>query len=109
MRLDGQICSDTLRHLIGLYATLIHARLFPELVRDFERIDPGGFPPGLFIRRAMHLAMVRAAERHREFIARLAAERPRLGISKMVRIRWLTAANQARHLDDRPQVLTVFR
>ena len=55
----------------------------------------------------MDLSVVHAAERDREFIARLAAERPRLRISKMMGIGWLTAADEARHLDDRSQVLTV--
>src|SRR6516164_7120528 len=88
-------------------APLVEARVLPELAGDLERIDLGRLPPRLLVTGALHLTVVHAAERHRELIARLPTERTRLGKSKMMRIRWLTAANQARHLDDRPQVLTV--
>jgi len=37
-----------------------------------------------------------AAERYREFVTGLAAERPRLHVAKMMRVRWLAAADQAR-------------
>ena len=47
------------------------------------------------------------AERYDEFIAGLAAERPRLHVAQMVRIRGLAAAHQARLLGHEPQVLPV--
>ena len=87
----------------------VEAGVLPELASDIKRIDVCRLPPRLLVTGALHLTVVHAAERHRELIARLPTERTRLGKSKMMRIRWLTAANQARHLDDRPQVLTVFR
>jgi len=40
-------------------------------------------------------AVMDTAERHREFIAGLTAERPWLQVSKMMRVRWLAAAHEA--------------
>jgi hypothetical protein len=48
-----------------------------------------------------------AAERHREFIAGLAAERAWLQVSKMMRVRWLAAANEAGLSGDKAQVLPI--
>jgi hypothetical protein len=61
----------------------------------------------LLVSGAMHLAVVRAAQWHREFVAGLAAQRARLGKSKMMGIRRFTAAHQARLLDDSAHVLAV--
>src|SRR5215471_7988439 len=55
----------------------------------------------------MDRTMMPAAERDREFIADLAAERARLGKSEVVGIRRLAAAQQARLLRDIAQVLPV--
>jgi hypothetical protein len=52
--------------------------VLPELAGDLNGVNAGGLPPGLLVARAMDRAMMRPAERHREFIARLAAERARL-------------------------------
>jgi hypothetical protein len=46
----------------------------PELTGDFDRIDAGPLPPGLFVTGTV----MRAAQRNGEFVARFAAERPRL-------------------------------
>jgi hypothetical protein len=48
-----------------------------------------------------------AAQRHREFVAGLASERPRLHVPKMVRVRWLAAANEAWLLSHVTQMLPV--
>jgi hypothetical protein len=50
-----------------------------------ERIDAGRLPPGLFVAEAVDLPVMYPAERYREFIARLAAERARLRISASMR------------------------
>jgi hypothetical protein len=76
-------------------------------VGDLERVDPDRLPPRAFVPGAVDLAVVHPAERDNEFVARLASERARLRIAKMMGIRWLTAADEARHLDHRAQVLTV--
>jgi 7-keto-8-aminopelargonate synthetase-like enzyme len=52
--------------------------LKPQRVRRRQRIYSGFAPPHLLIAAAMDLAMMRAAQRHRELIAHLAAERARL-------------------------------
>ena len=51
--------------------------------------------------------MMDAAERDREFVAGLAAERPRLHEAQMVRVRRLAAADEARLSGDISQVLPV--
>ena len=65
---------------------IIEPGLPPELTGDFDGVDAGRRPPGLLIAGAMDRAVMRAAERHREFIAGLAAERPWLHVSKMMRV-----------------------
>ena len=49
--------------------------LLPELARRFDRIDAGVLPPGRLVADAVDQPMVDAAERDRELVARLAAER----------------------------------
>jgi hypothetical protein len=51
--------------------------------------------------------MMDPAQRNREFVAGLAAERPRLRVPKMMRVRWLAAAHEARLLSDIAQMLPV--
>ena len=67
----------------------------PEHLRNAEGIDAGGLPPGLFVADAMHLAVVRSAERHRELITRLAPQRTRLRIAQVMRVGWLAATDEA--------------
>jgi hypothetical protein len=55
----------------------------------------------------MNRAVVDAAERHREFIASLTSERPWLHVSKMMRVRWLAAADEASLLSDVAQMLAI--
>ena len=55
----------------------------------------------------MNCAVVGAAQRHSEFVAGLAAERPRLHVSKVMRVRWLAAANEAGLSSDKAQVVAV--
>jgi hypothetical protein len=43
----------------------------------------------------MQLAVVLAAERHREFIAHLSSQRSRLGKPQMMRVARLSAADEA--------------
>src|SRR5258708_24426982 len=53
----------------------------------------------------MNRAVVDAAERHRKFIAGLTSERLWLNVSKMMRVRWLAAADEASLLSDVAQML----
>jgi len=55
----------------------------------------------------MGCAVMGAAQRYDEFVARLAAERPRLHVAKMMRVRWLAAANEAWLLGHVAQMVTV--
>jgi hypothetical protein len=63
--------------------------VFPELPGDFDWVDTCGAPPCSLVARAMNRAVVDSAERHREFVARLAAERARLYVPKMMGVRRL--------------------
>ena len=83
IRFRSSIRSGALRQPIGPNPPLIYARVFPELTGDLERVDPGPLPPASLVAGVMHRAVMDAAERDREFIARLAAERPWLDVAKM--------------------------
>ena len=74
---------------------IIEPGLSPELTGDLNGIDAGRLPPGLLVAGAMDRAVMRAAERDGEFVAGLAAERARLQVPKMMRVRRLAA--QTRH------------
>jgi hypothetical protein len=92
---------------IGSDPTFICARAFPKFASDLDRVDAGLLPPCSLVARAMNCAVMDSAERHREFIASLAAERPWLCVSKVMRVRWLAAANEAGLSGDKAQVLPV--
>src|SRR5258706_13577047 len=86
---------------------IIEPGLSPELTGDLNGIDAGRLPPGLLVIGAMDGAVMRAAERDGEFIAHFAAERPRLQIAKMMRIRLFAAADETRLLGNMAKVLPV--
>ena len=86
---------------------IIEPGLSPELPGDLNGIDAGRLPPGLLVAGAMDGAVMRAAERDGEFIARFAAERPRLQVAKMMRIGLFAAADETRLLGNIAQVLWV--
>ena len=86
---------------------IIAPGLSPELTGDLDRVDAGRLPPCLLVAGAMDRAVMRAAERDGEFVARLAAERARLHVAQMVGIGWLAATDEARLLHDTAKVLRV--
>ena len=65
-------------------------RVAPESAGGFERVDTGGLPPCALVAGAMDCAVMGAAQRYSEFVARLAAERLWLHVAKMMRVRWVT-------------------
>ena len=75
---------------------IIEPSLLPQLTGQFDGVDAGCLPPGLLVAGAMDRTVMRAAERDGEFVACFAAERPRLQVAQMMRIRLLAAANEAR-------------
>ena len=79
----------------------------PQLTGDLDGVDAGRRPPGLLIAGAMDRAMMRAAERDGEFIAGLAAERPRLQIAEMMRIGLFATADETCLLGNVAKVLGV--
>jgi hypothetical protein len=58
--------------------------LKPKCAGSRKRIYSGLPPPQSFIAAVMDLTVMRATERHREFIAHFATERPRLREPQMV-------------------------
>ena len=86
---------------------IIEPGLSPELTGDLDGVDAGRLPPGLLVAGAMNRAVMRPAERDGEFVAHFAAERPRLQVAKMMRIRLFAAAEQARLLGNMAKVLAV--
>src|SRR6516165_7780605 len=86
---------------------IIEPGLSPEPTGDLNRVDAGRLPPGLLVASAMDGAVMRTAERDGEFVARFAAERPRLQVTKMVRVGLLAAADETCLLGDITQVLPV--
>src|SRR5215831_8869427 len=92
---------------MGIDPTFICARAAPKFSGYLDWVDTGLLPPCSLVACAMNRAVVDAAEWHREFIAGLTAERPWLHVSKMMRVRWLSAANEAGLSGDKAQVLPV--
>src|SRR5262249_15799516 len=86
---------------------IIEPGLSAELPGDLDGVDAGGLPPGLLVAGAMDGAMMRAAERDGELVARLGAERPRLQVAKMMRIGLFAAADETCLLGDISKVLPV--
>src|SRR6516225_1050750 len=86
---------------------IIEPGLSPELTGDLNRVDAGRLPPGLLVAGAMDGAVMRAAERDGEFVARFAAERPRLQVAKMMRIGLFAAASETRLLRYTTKLLSV--
>jgi hypothetical protein len=93
--------------MMNLNPALVHPRLLPELACDLERVGAGRLPPCSLIASPVHGAVMDPAKRDSEFVARLAAERARLHVPKMMRVRWPAAANEARLLGDVAQVLSI--
>ena len=72
----------------------------PKLVGKSERIDARLFPPSDFVTGPVHFAMVGPAQGDNEHIAHLAPEGSGLREPKVMRIRWLAPAYQARAFGD---------
>src|SRR6516165_10350539 len=86
---------------------IIESGLSPELTGNLSGVDAGRLPPRLLVAGAMDRAVMRAAERDGEFVARFAAERPRLQVAKMMWIGLFAAADETRLLGDITKVLAV--
>src|SRR6516165_5660982 len=79
----------------------------PKCTGGSKRIYSGVPPPRSFITGPMDLTMMRATERHRKLVTRLAAECTSLRKTEVMRIRWTSTANQARLFDNMPDVLPI--
>jgi len=86
---------------------IIEPGLPPELPGDLNGVDADRLPPGLLVAGAMDRPVMRAAERDGEFVARFAAERPWLQVTKMMRIGLFAAADETRLLGNVAKVLPV--
>jgi hypothetical protein len=74
----------------------------PQQARRRLGIGTGCCPPGRLVATAMDLAVMPAAQRHRELVADLAADRRRLRETKMMRIGGRAATDQAGLLHHSP-------
>jgi hypothetical protein len=70
----------------------------PQCASCCHRINSDLAPPSDFVAMVVDLAVVASAQWHGELITDLASERPILGESKVMCIRWTAPANQARLL-----------
>jgi hypothetical protein len=90
---------------------LVHSRVLPEFACGFERVDTDGLPPCALVAGAMDCAVMGAAQRYSEFVARPAAERPRLHVAKIMSVRWLTCERLLRGapgaVDDKPLLFAI--
>jgi hypothetical protein len=84
-----------------------HPGAFPKLAGHLEGVDAGSLPPGLLVTGAVHGAVMGAAKRNGEFIARLATECPPLHESQVMRIGRLAGTLEARLLGNKPQMFLV--
>jgi hypothetical protein len=67
--------------------------LIPELLRDFDRIDPHVMPPGsFFIAAVVKISMMLPAQWNCELVTDFSAERTRLGEANMMCVRRARAA-----------------
>ena len=69
--------------------------LLPKSLGDLERVDIEGLPPDHLIAGLMQLPMMTAAERDGELVADFETEGSGLRKPQMMRIGWLSAADQA--------------
>ena len=79
---------------------IIEPGLSPKLTGGLDWVDTGIVPPRGFIADAVHQSMMNAAERHRELVARLAAQGPRLHEPKMMWVGRLATTEEAGLLGD---------
>ncbi len=82
-------------------------RCRPKFVSDAHWLDAELPPPSHFIAGPMQVAMMRAAQRHREFIADLEAKASGLGKAQVMSVRWLAAANHTGLCGDKLAVTLV--
>jgi hypothetical protein len=78
--------------------------LHPQRVGNRANIDPEAVPPCDFIAGPVDLAVMSAAERNREFVAHLSAERAGLRESQMMGIGGLPPADEAGLRGHEPQM-----
>src|SRR3954447_26934695 len=81
--------------------------MLPKPICDRAWIDVQLLPPGAFVTALVQLTMVRAAERHRKFVAHFTPERARLRKLQMVRIGWAATAGEAGLGTDELQVIPI--
>jgi hypothetical protein len=76
-------------------APLAYAGLVPERVGNAQRFDSYCSPPRLFVADAVHLAVMRPAQRDSELITGLAPQRTRLRVPEVMGVGWLAATDEA--------------
>ena len=79
----------------------------PKLTGGLDWVDAGILPPGGFIADAVHQSMVDSTERHRELVARLTTQGPRLQVAWVMGVGWLAATEETGLLGDMAKVRLV--
>jgi hypothetical protein len=79
----------------------------PQGARGAGGIEPKLLPPRRFIAVTVNFTMVSPAQRDREFVTDLAAERPVLRKAQMMRVTRPATANQASLPCDKPYMLAI--
>ena len=69
---------------------------FPKPLGDLQRLNLEVSPPNNFVAGLMQLAMMTAAERHRELVADFQTQRSRLRKPQVMRVARLPATNETR-------------
>jgi hypothetical protein len=85
----SSIGGGNLRDRIGHNPALIGAGMPPEPACHFDRVGSGILPPGRFVADPVHQSVMNAVQRDDKFVARFAAERARLQVPQVVRVRRL--------------------
>ena len=78
--------------------------LLPKCLSDVHWFDFQTLPPDHFIASLMQLSMMTAAERYGEFVADFKTERSGLREPQVMRIGWLSAADEARLRGNKSQM-----
>jgi hypothetical protein len=66
---------------LAMILRIIEPGCSPKLTGGLDWVDAGILPPGGFVAYAVHQPMMDAAERHRELVARLTTQGPRLQVA----------------------------
>jgi hypothetical protein len=77
----GRVSGRAARTRLVRILRIIEPGLAPKLTGGLHWVDAGILPPGSFIAHTVYQSMMDSTERHRELVARLATQGPRLQVA----------------------------